>query len=304
MATRDAPRGGAWRAARVYHAGPSEVRRGGSSKRLERRGCESRHRRPLPGRPPFSRRLRRRRRPRRRARRVGMELRLRRVDARRGHAVVVGRALRAGPPRGQSGPVGAGAGLVDKRLTLVTCILASIIVFLDGSVVNVALPAVREDLNAGLATQQWVVEAYLLTLGSLILAGGSYADIHGRKRSLMLGVALFAITSLACAIAPSAPFLVGARALQGVAGAVLVPASLAVLTATYDDEEERGAAVGSWTAWTGIAFIIGPLAGGTLVETLSWRGVFAINLPIAALTLWIAGRSVHESKDPEAAGAV
>src|SRR5204863_5538173 len=105
----------------------------------------------------------------------------------------------------------------DKRLTLVACIMASIVVFLDGSVVNVALPALREDLNAGLATQQWVVEAYLLTLGSLILAGGSYADIRGRKHSLMLGVTLFALTSLGCAVAPTAPFLVAARALQGAA---------------------------------------------------------------------------------------
>jgi EmrB/QacA subfamily drug resistance transporter len=192
----------------------------------------------------------------------------------------------------------------DKRLTLVACIMASIVVFLDGSVVNVALPALRDDLDAGLATQQWVVEAYLLTLGSLILAGGSYADIRGRKHSLMVGVSLFAVTSLVCAVAPTSEILVAARALQGVAGAVLVPASLAVLTATYDDERERGAAVGSWTAWTGIAFIIGPLAGGTLVDTLSWRGVFAINLPIAALTLWIAKSAVRESRDPDAAGSV
>src|SRR5213080_1441284 len=99
---------------------------------------------------------------------------------------------------------------MNKRLTLVACILASIVVFLDGSVVNVALPALRDHLNAGLATQQWVVEAYLLTLGSLILAGGSYADIRGRKHSLMVGTGLFAVTSLGCAIAPSAPFLVGA----------------------------------------------------------------------------------------------
>ena len=193
---------------------------------------------------------------------------------------------------------------MDKRLTLVACILASIVVFLDGSVVNVALPALREDLDAGLATQQWVVEAYLLTLGSLILAGGAYADIRGRKHALLLGVALFALTSAACAIAPSGEILVAARALQGMAGALLVPASLAVLTATYDDEVERGAAVGSWTAWTGIAFIIGPLAGGTLVDTISWRGVFAINLPIAAVTWWIARRAVAESRDPEGAGSV
>lgn len=189
-------------------------------------------------------------------------------------------------------------------MTLVTCILASIVVFLDGSVVNVALPALRQDLHAGLATQQWVVEAYLLTLGALILAGGSYADIRGRKHALMLGVFLFAGTSLICAIAPSAIVLVAARALQGVAGAVLVPASLALLTATYQDETERGAAVGSWTAWTGVAFIIGPLAGGTIVDAISWRGVFAINVPIAALTLWLAKRYVQESRDPEAAGSV
>jgi EmrB/QacA subfamily drug resistance transporter len=191
----------------------------------------------------------------------------------------------------------------DKRFTLVACILASIVVFLDGSVVNVALPAIRDDLNAGLATQQWVVEAYLLTLGALILAGGSYADIRGRKHSLMLGVTLFAATSLACAAAPNSEFLVGARALQGVAGAILVPASLAVITASFEGTE-RGAAVGSWTAWTGIAFVIGPLAGGTIVDAISWRGVFAINIPIAALTLWIASRYVHESKDPDAVGEI
>src|SRR3954451_1145677 len=191
----------------------------------------------------------------------------------------------------------------DKRMTLVASILASIVVFLDGSVVNVALPALRDDLDAGLATQQWVVEAYLLTLGAQILAGGSYADIRGRKHSLMLGVTLFAATSLACAAAPNSAFLVGARALQGVAGAVLVPASLAILTASFEGAE-RGAAIGSWTAWTGIAFVIGPLAGGTIVEAISWRGVFAINLPIAALTLWIAARAVHESRDPDAGGQV
>jgi MFS family permease len=120
----------------------------------------------------------------------------------------------------------------------------------------------------------------------------------------MLGVPLFAITSLGCAVAPTAPFLVAARALQGVAGAVLVPASLAVITATFDDATERGAAVGTWTAWTGIAFIIGPLVGGTLVEAVSWRGVFAINLPIAALTLWLAERAIHESRNPDADGSI
>ena len=193
---------------------------------------------------------------------------------------------------------------MDKRLTVVACVLASIVVFLDGSVVNVALPALRDDLDAGLATQQWVVEAYLLTLGALILAGGAYADIRGRKHALMLGVTGFAGASLVCAVAPSAELLVAARALQGVAGALLVPASLANITAAFDDPAERGAAVGSWTAWTGIAFVIGPLAGGFLVDAVSWRLVFAINIPIAALTLWIAQRAIKETKDPEAAGSV
>lgn len=193
---------------------------------------------------------------------------------------------------------------MNRRVTLVASILASAVVFLDGSVVNVALPALRADLHAGLATQQWVVEAYLLTLGALILAGGSYADIHGRKHALMVGTAGFAVTSLLCAIAPSSEVLVAARALQGIAGALLVPASLAVLTATFDDPEERGAAVGTWTAWTGIAFVVGPLAGGTIVDAISWRGVFALNLPLAAGTLWLTRRYVAESKDPEAAGSV
>jgi EmrB/QacA subfamily drug resistance transporter len=189
-------------------------------------------------------------------------------------------------------------------MTVVAAILASSVVFLDGSVVNVALPALRDDLNAGLATQQWVVEAYLLTLSALILAGGSYADIRGRKHALMVGVTGFAAASLVCAIAPSALLLVLARALQGVAGALLVPASLAVITAAFDDPAERGAAVGTWTAYTGIAFVVGPLAGGFLVDAVSWRLVFAINIPIAVLTLWLAQRHIQETKDPDAAGSV
>jgi EmrB/QacA subfamily drug resistance transporter len=192
----------------------------------------------------------------------------------------------------------------DKRLTLVASILASGVVFLDGTVVNVALPAISSDLHGGLVTQQWVVDAYLLTLGSLILAGGSYADIRGRKHALVLGTALFALMSLACAVAPTSGFLIGARALQGIAGALLVPASLAILTATYEDPAERGAAIGTWTAFTGIAFVIGTLVGGTIVQAISWRGVFAINLPLAALTLWIANRYAHESRDPEASGSI
>jgi EmrB/QacA subfamily drug resistance transporter len=172
----------------------------------------------------------------------------------------------------------------SKRLTLVACILGSAIVFIDATVVNVALPAIRDDLDAGLATQQWVVEAYLLTLGSLLLLGGSLGDLFGRRRIFALGVAAFAATSLLCAVAPTAEMLVAARALQGVAGALLVPGTLAVIVATFD-ESERGQAIGTWTAWTGVSTIVGPLAGGALVDLASWRWIFAVGLVPMVVTL-------------------
>jgi EmrB/QacA subfamily drug resistance transporter len=165
-------------------------------------------------------------------------------------------------------------------------------------VVNVALPAIREDLDTGLAAQQWIVEAYLLTLGALILVGGSLGDHLGRRRVFAAGLMGFGATSALCAIAPSAELLVAARALQGVAGALLVPASLALVTANFPGDE-RGAAIGSWTAWTGMAFVIGPLGGGALIEFVSWRWIFAINVPLVLVTLAMA-RGVPESRDEEA----
>jgi MFS family permease len=157
-----------------------------------------------------------------------------------------------------------------KRITLAAAILGSAVVFLDGTVVNVALPAIRDDLDTGFVEQQWVAEAYLLTLGSLLLVGGSLGDILGRRRIFAAGLAGFGATSLLCAVAPSAELLIAARALQGAAGAMLVPASLALITATFP-RDERGAAIGSWTAWTGMAFVIGPLGGGAIIEYVSWR---------------------------------
>lgn len=174
----------------------------------------------------------------------------------------------------------------QKRLTLVGCILGSAIVFIDGTVVNVALPAIRNDLDSGLAEQQWIVEAYLLTLGSLILIGGSLSDLFGRRRVFGLGATLFGLTSFLCAVSPSAELLIAARALQGIAGALLVPSTLATIVAVFP-ESERGRAIGTWTAWSGISTVVGPLAGGALIEAASWRWVFAINIVPVAATLYL-----------------
>jgi MFS family permease len=171
-----------------------------------------------------------------------------------------------------------------KRLTLVACIMGSGIVLLDGTVVNVALPTIQRDLGGGLAAQQWVLNAYLLTLSSLILIGGSLGDIFGERRVFALGVGAFGATSLLCALSPSIEALVAARALQGVAGALLVPSSLAVIVATFP-QAERGSAIGSWTAWGAVATVIGPLAGGELLAAGSWRLIFLLNLPFVAACL-------------------
>ena len=185
-----------------------------------------------------------------------------------------------------------------KRLTIVACILGTSVVFLDGTVVNVALPAIRADLAGGLAAQQWVVEAYLLTLGSLLLVGGSLGDLFGRKRVFSIGLAGFGVTSVLCAIAPSVEVLIAMRALQAIAGALLVPSSLAVITAVFP-AEERGAAIGTWTAWAGIATVLGPFGGGLLVDHASWRWIFAINVPFVLVTLAILRTAVPESRDEQ-----
>jgi EmrB/QacA subfamily drug resistance transporter len=163
-------------------------------------------------------------------------------------------------------------------------------------VVNVALPAISDDLDAGLATQQWVIESYLLMLGSLILIGGSLSDLFGRRRVFALGVGGFGVTSVICAAAPTAELLVAARALQGIAGALLVPSALAVIVSTFD-EDERGAAIGSWTAWSGVSTLIGPLVGGVLVEAVSWRLVFGISLVPVAGALYLIARHVPRDLD-------
>ncbi len=186
-----------------------------------------------------------------------------------------------------------------QRLTLIATILGSTVVFLDSTVVNVALPAIRDDLDAGLAGQQWVVEAYLLTMVSLLLVGGSLGDQFGRRRMYVAGLVAFGITSVLCALAPSDEFLVAGRALQGIAGALLVPGSLAIVAATFEGEA-RGRAVGTWTAWTGIATVFGPAGGGALIGLSSWRAIFWVNLPLIAATVYLTLRAVEESRDPDA----
>jgi EmrB/QacA subfamily drug resistance transporter len=176
-----------------------------------------------------------------------------------------------------------------QRITLVAAICGSGVVGVDSTVVNVALPAIEDALGGGLAGQQWVVNAYLLMLGSLILIGGSLGDLFGEKRVFMIGLGGFGVVSVLCALAPSIEVLVLGRALQGAFGALLTPGSLAIIVAAFP-QDQRGAAIGSWTAWGGITFIIGPLVGGQLVDTLSWRAIFAINVPFILLTLALATR--------------
>ncbi|WP_285115435.1 DHA2 family efflux MFS transporter permease subunit [Leifsonia sp. fls2-241-R2A-40a] len=176
------------------------------------------------------------------------------------------------------------------RTVLTVAILATFIAFLDGTVVNVALPAIGRELGGGLAAQQWVVDAYLLTLGSVILLAGSLSDLFGRKRVLFWGLVGFAVASAACALAPTAAFLIVARGVQGIAGALLVPSSLALILSSFVDGKAQARAIGVWTAVTSIASIAGPVIGGVLVDALSWRWVFGINLlPIAVTLLLLRG---------------
>jgi EmrB/QacA subfamily drug resistance transporter len=179
-----------------------------------------------------------------------------------------------------------------KRLALFAAVLGSFVAGLDATVVNVALPAIKSDIGGGLAGQQWIANAYMLTLGSLILVGGSLGDLFGERRVFSIGVAGFGVASVLCAAAPSVTALVLARGLQGVFGALLTPSALAVIINAFPPAE-RGAAIGSWTAWTGVAYVVGPLAGGVIVDSVSWRWIFLINVPFVIATLVVVAHAVE-----------
>jgi len=187
------------------------------------------------------------------------------------------------------------------RWVLVTTVLGSGMATLDGTVVNVALPALGRDLHAGMSGLQWTVNAYTLTMAALILLGGSLGDRLGRRKIFVTGVVWFALASALCGAAPSTPVLVLARALQGIGGALLIPGSLAIIQASYAPDD-RPRAVGAWSGLGGVAAALGPLFGGWLVETAGWRWVFLLNLPLAAVVAGVATRHVPETRDPGSNG--
>src|SRR5665213_2179893 len=182
------------------------------------------------------------------------------------------------------------------RLVLSATILASSLAFIDGSVVNVGLPAIGQNLRAGPADLQWVINAYLLPLSALLLLGGAAGDRFGRRRLLVIGVCLFAAASALCALAPSLRLLLVGRALQGVGAAMLMPSSLAILGGAFSGEA-RGRAIGIWAASGAVGGALGPLLGGYLIDTVGWRAVFLINLPLAAGAAFLAWRFVRETRD-------
>lgn len=188
---------------------------------------------------------------------------------------------------------------MSPKRTLLVAILGSTMAFLDGSVVNVALPVIQRELGAAVDLTQWIVESYALFLASLVLVGGALGDRLGRKRVFLAGVVVFTAASVGCGAAPDARVLVAARAAQGIGAALLVPGSLALVSAAYP-KEERGRAIGIWSMLTAVASAIGPIGGGAVVAHASWRWVFFFNVPLAACVLALARRGVRETRDESA----
>ncbi|MBC9732310.1 MFS transporter [Nocardioides marmotae] len=202
-----------------------------------------------------------------------------------------------------TGPAAVRLGTPTGRAVIAAATLGSGLTLLDGTVVNVALVRIGEDLDASLAQLQWVTNGYLLSLASLILLGGSLGDRFGRRRVFVVGTVWFALASLACGLAPTAETLIAARVLQGVGGALLTPGSLAMIQGAFA-AEDRPRAIGAWSGLGGVATAIGPFVGGALVDHASWRWIFGVNLPLAVLTVAVAVRAVPETRDPHAAGRI
>lgn len=202
-----------------------------------------------------------------------------------------------------AGPAEAACAPEARPYVLAATIVASAMAFIDGSVVNIALPAIQRDLAADIADLQWVVNSYLLLLGALILVGGGLGDRIGRRLIFLVGIALFTVASVACALAPTIGWLIAARVVQGVGAALLVPQSLAIITASFP-REVRGKAIGTWAAASAVTTALGPPIGGFLIDILSWRVAFWINLPLAGLALWLTWRYVPESRGEKATGPV
>jgi EmrB/QacA subfamily drug resistance transporter len=202
---------------------------------------------------------------------------------------------------------GTGEGLVlasgPGRWVLLATVLGSAIASIDATVVGIALPAIGRDFHVGLGALQWVVTGYTLTLAGLLLTAGALGDKYGRKKVFVIGVTWFAIASLLCGVAPSAGFLIGARALQGVGAALLTPGSLAILEAVFRPDD-RSKAIGAWAGFSGVGTAIGPFLGGWLVAVASWRWIFVINLPIAVVVVAVTLRHVPESRDPAATAPI
>jgi DHA2 family methylenomycin A resistance protein-like MFS transporter len=186
----------------------------------------------------------------------------------------------------------------DRRLVLLVMCAGYFLVLLDVTIVNVALPSMARDLGATVIGLQWVVDGYAIALAALMLAGGTVGDLHGHRRVVLVGLALFGIASLGCAAAPSVGALVACRAVQGVGAALMLPGTLAVISRAYPDERERARAIGVWAGVGSAALPAGPLLGGVLTEAIGWRAVFLVNAPIVAVALVVAARTVRESVDP------
>src|SRR6266487_1827385 len=198
----------------------------------------------------------------------------------------------------RSHPATAPCSKSSGRWVLAATTLASSMAFIDGTVVNVALPALQTNLNATIVDVQWVIEAYSLLLAAFLLVGGSLGDHYGRRRIFLVGIALFALASAWCGLAPNIGQLIAARAVQGLGAALLVPGSLAIISSSFP-ENERGRAIGTWSGFSAITTAIGPVIGGWLIEHVSWRAVFFINLPIALLVILISLRHIAENSDKE-----